>query len=215
MNRFYIKLKFFLIFHKSKFLKKKIFYLSKKKENFKNQLFQYKFNERWFLNNIDVINYFLPSLKNIEFNYLEVGSHEGMSLLNVLTQYKNVRATSIDIWSDNIIEKTFDENLKHFKNCTKIKDDSIVSLRKLKNGDKKFDYIFIDGLHEGDHILIDAIQAFKILKINGIMIFDDFMQHDEKLIYKSYEGIYYFLKLFKKEIKILYFQNILIIKKIK
>ena len=215
MNRFYIKLKFFFIFYKSKFLKKKIFYLSKKKENFKNQLFQYKFNERWFFNNIEIINYFLPSLKDIEFNYLEVGSHEGLSLLNVLTQYKNVQATSIDIWSDNIIEKTFDENLKHFKNNRKIKDDSIVSLRKLKNGDKKFDYIFIDGSHEGDHILIDAIQAFKILKINGIMIFDDFMQHDGKLIYKSYEGIYYFLQLFKKKIKILYFQNILIIKKIK
>jgi len=178
-------------------------------------LFQYKFNERWFFNNIEIINYFLPSLKDIEFNYLEVGSHEGLSLLNVLTQYKNVQATSIDIWSDNIIEKTFDENLKHFKNNRKIKDDSIVSLRKLKNGDKKFDYIFIDGSHEGDDILIDAIQAFKILKINGIMIFDDFMQHDEKLIYKSYEGIYYFLQLFKKKIKILYFQNILIIKKIK
>jgi hypothetical protein len=212
MNRFFIKLEFFLKFYKSKFLKKKIFNFQKE-ENFKNQLSQYKFNELWFFNNIEIINYFLPRLKDIEFNYLEVGSHEGMSLLNVLTQYKNVQATSIDIWSDNIIEKTFDENLKHFKNCNKIKQDSIAALRKLKNEDKKFDYIFIDGCHEGDHILIDAIQAFKILKINGIMIFDDFMQHDEKLKHKSYEGIYYFLKLFKKEIKILYFQNILIIKK--
>ena len=212
MNRFFIKLEFFFLFYKSKFLKKKIFNIQKKID-FKNQLSQYKFNERWFLNNIEIINYFLPRLKDIEFNYLEIGSHEGMSLLNVLAQYKNVRATSIDVWSDNMIENTFDENLKHFKNSEKIKQDSIIALRKLKNEDRKFDYIFIDGLHEGDHILIDAIQAFKILKINGIMIFDDFMQHDVKLIYKSYVGIYYFLKLFKKEIKILYFQNILIIKK--
>ena len=62
-----------------------------------NKFFQKK-------NNIEIINYFLPSLKDIEFNYLEVGSHEGLSLLNVLTQYKNVQTTSIDIWSDNIID---------------------------------------------------------------------------------------------------------------
>ena len=69
-------------------------------------------------------------------------------------------------------------------------------------------------MHEGTHVLIDAIKSFKLLKINGIMIFDDFMQHDKNLLHKSYEGIYHFLKLFKKKIKILYFQNILVIKKI-
>jgi hypothetical protein len=37
--------------------------------------------------------------------------------------------------------------------------------------------------------------------------------NDKNLLYKSYEGIYHFLKLFKKQIKILYFQNILVIKK--
>ena len=92
--------------------------------------------------------------------------------------------------------------------------DSIIALRKLKDSNREFDYIYVDGLHEGTHVLMDAIQSFKILKINGIMIFDDFMQYDKNLLYKSYEGIYYFLKLFKKQIKILYFQNILIIKKI-
>lgn len=92
--------------------------------------------------------------------------------------------------------------------------DSIIALRKLKDTNREFDYIYVDGLHEGTHVLMDAIQSFKILKIDGIMIFDDFMQYDKNLLYKTYEGIYYFLKLFKKQIKILYFQNILIIKKI-
>ena len=137
-----------------------------------------------------------------------------MSLLNILVQYKNVCATSIDLWNDIAIEKVFDENLKDFKNLEKIKLDSIIALRKLKDSNREFDYIYVDGLHEGTHVLMDAIQSFKILKINGIMIFDDFMQYDKNLLYKSYEGIYYFLKLFKKQIKILYFQNILIIKKI-
>ena len=46
------------------------------------------------------------------------------------------------------------------------------------------------------------------------MILDDFMQDDKNISYQSYEGLFYFLELFRKEIKILYLQNILVLKKI-
>ena len=215
MNRLSIKLEYFFYFLRSKILKKKIFNSEEIGSlNFKKKISQYKFKDFWFLNNVEIINYFLPKFKDIKFDYLEIGSHEGMSLLNILDQYKNVRATSIDLWSDTEIEKVFDQNLKNFNNLEKIKLDSIFALRKLKDNNREFDYIYVDGLHEGTHVLIDAIQSFKLLKINGIIIFDDFMQYDKSLLYKSYEDIYSFLKLFKKQIKILYFQNILVVKKI-
>ena len=216
MNRLLIKLEFFFYFFKSKALKKKIFNIEKKNSlNFKKIISKYRFENFWFLNNIEIINYFLPKSKDIKFDYMEIGSHEGMSLLNILEQYKNVSATAIDLWSDNKIQKVFDENLKDFKNLEKINLDSIIALRKLKDNNREFDYIYVDGLHEGAHVLIDAIQSFRLLKINGIIIFDDFLQYDKNLLYQSYQGIYAFLKLFKKEIKILYFQNILVVKKIK
>ena len=215
MNRLFIKLEYFFYFFKSKILKKNIFISEEKNTlNFKKKISKYKFKDFWFLNNVEIVNYFLPKFKNVKFDYLEIGCHEGMSLLNILDQYKNVRVTCIDLWSDVAAERVFDENFKNFKNLEKIKSDSIIALRKLSDNNREFDYIYIDGLHEGTHILIDAIQSFKLLKKKGIIIFDDFMQHDKSLLHKSYQGIYFFLKLFKKQLKILYFQNILVVKKI-
>jgi hypothetical protein len=214
MNKFFIKVRYFFIFYRSKFLKKKIYNLGKKsKLEFKNKIQGYNFTTFWFLNNLEIFSYFLPEDYNKSFYYLEIGSYEGMSLLYVLERYKNSKVTSIDLWNDNDIEISFNKNINNYSNLIKIKSDSIIALREFNKKNKKFDYIYIDGLHEGTHVIVDAIEAFKLLDINGIMIFDDFMQDDKNISYQSYEGIFYFLELFKKEIKILYLQNILVLKK--
>ena len=214
MNKFFIKAKYFFIFYRSKFLKKKIYNLGKEsKLEFKNTIKRYNFTTFWFLNNLEIFNYFLPRDYNKSYNYLEIGSYEGMSLLYVLEKYKNAKITSIDLWNDSDIESSFNKNINNYSNLIKIKSDSIISLRELNKKNKKFDYIYIDGLHEGTHVIVDAIEAFKLLDLNGIMIFDDFMQDDKNISCQSYEGIFYFLELFKKQIKILYFQNILVLKR--
>ena len=199
-------------------------------ESLKNKFIEYikkkYINDRWFLNNFDIINYFLPKDMNKKFSYLEVGSYEGLSSLNILKFYKNANATFVDIWdlpnsnskslSSNFkkIEKRFDMNMKEFKSFKKIKQDSLVAIRNFIKINKKFNYIYIDGSHNGEDVISDAIEGFKILKNGGVMIFDDAMHpYNSSIKYQTYDGLYYFLKMFKKEIKILYFQNILIIKK--
>jgi hypothetical protein len=42
-------------------------------------------------------------------------------------------------------------------------------------------------LHLGEHVIVDAIESFKILKNNGLMIFDDFLQFDPNRKYQTYE----------------------------
>jgi len=80
---------------------------------------------------------------------------------------------------------------------------------------REYDCIYVDGSHNGEDVIVDAIESFKILETNGIMIFDDAMvKFDTNKKYQTYEGVIFFLKMFKKQIKILYLKNIILIKKI-
>ena len=220
-----LKLKYFVHYYKSKILKKKC------KKNYKDQKIQFEydikeksFSNKWFLNNFDIFSFFLPQDKNSKFDYLEVGCFEGLSSFFVLSEYKAVDATLLDIWdmpnansktlshNFNSIENTFDDNLSQF-NFTKIKDDSVVAMRTLFKQKKSFDFIYIDGSHNGEDILSDAIEAFKILKKEGLIFFDDFLQHDKNRALQSYEGIEKFLTLYSSYLKIEYFQNNLVVRK--
>ena len=220
-----LKLKYFVHYYKSKILKKKC------KKNYKDQKIKFEydikeknFSNKWFLNNFDIFNFFLPKEKNSKFDYLEVGCFEGLSSFFVLSEYKAVNAILLDIWdmpnpnsktlshNFNSIEKAFDNNLSGF-NFTKIKDDSVVAMRKLFKQNKSFDFIYIDGSHNGEDILSDAIEAFKILKKEGLIFFDGFLQYDKNRALQSYDGIAKFLDLYSNYLKIEYFQNNLVVRK--
>ena len=222
---FFLKLKYFLHYYKSKALKKrcKKDYASQKKI-FEQKLDHKNFSQKWFLNNFEIFTFFLPKDKSLKFDYLEVGCYEGLSSFYVLSEYKSVNAFFLDIWdmpnpnsktlspNFDLIEKAFDQNLSGF-DFKKMKNDSVISMRKLLKDNVHFDFIYIDGSHNGEDILSDAIEAFKILKVNGLMFFDDFLQHDDNRILQSYVGIDKFLSLYSDYLKIEYFQNNLVVRK--
>ncbi len=222
---FFLKLKYFLHYYKYKELKK----IFKKDYAYKKKIFEQKldhkhFSQKWFLNNFEIFTFFLPKDKSLKFDYLEVGCYEGLSSFYVLSEYKSVNAFFLDIWdmpnpnsktlstNFDLIEKAFDQNLSGF-NFKKIKNDSVISMRKLLKENVHFDFIYIDGSHNGEDILSDAIEAFKILKVNGLMFFDDFLQHDDNRILQSYVGIDKFLSLYSDYLEIEYFQNNLVVRK--
>jgi predicted O-methyltransferase YrrM len=41
--------------------------------------------------------------------------------------------------------------------------------------EQQFDLIYIDGSHQAPDVLADAILSFKLLRVGGIMIFDDYL----------------------------------------
>ena len=111
------------------------------------------------------------------------------------------------------VEKRFDKNLSEFS-FSKIKSDSVISMRQLAKENKKFDIIYIDGSHNGEDILSDAIEAFKLLNLNGIIIFDDIANTNQEISKQSFEGFNSFIKFYNNEIKLLYLSKIAVIKKI-
>ena len=53
-------------------------------------------------------------------------------------------------------------------------DDQLVKL--INNGKKNyFDFIYIEGAHLGPDVLCDAVLSFRLLKIGGVMAFDDYL----------------------------------------
>ena len=227
LDMFLLKLKYLFYYYKSKFLKKKCkVEYSKQKIDFIDKISNKKFTNKWFLNNFEIFNYFLPKNRNEKFNYLEIGCYEGLSSFYVLSEFKFVNAYFLDIWDEpnknsksltndfGKVEKCFDENISEF-NFTKIKGDSVTSMRKLLRNDISFDFIYIDGSHNGEDILSDAIEAFKILNKGGFIFFDDFLQYEKNRKIQSYVGIEKFLELYSNDLQIVFFQNNLAVKKVK
>ena len=139
--------------------------------------------------------------------------------------YKNAHVISIDLWdvpnknSEALevdfseVERRFDKNLSEF-DFLKIKSDSVVSMRQLAKQNRKFDIIYIDGSHNGEDILSDAIESFKLVNLNGIIILDDIVNINDKIKKQSFEGFNSFLKFSKNKIKLIYLSKIAVIKKV-
>lgn len=55
-----------------------------------------------------------------------------------------------------------------------IRGFSDIILPNLISTNKKYDIIFIDGNHTTPYVLSDAVMSWKLLNVNGVMIFDDY-----------------------------------------
>ena len=90
------------------------------------------------------------------------------------------------------------------------KEDKFVVHRGYSNNivptfqDDYFDIIYIDGNHEPEYVMEDAVLAFRKLKKNGYIIFDDYGWGGPDLTQKGIDG---FLSGYHKRIKFLGIKN--------
>ena len=163
----------------------------------------FEFTTNWFeLNGKQVWDALLPQLN--PYKVLEIGSYEGEStcyLINYLSKKENTELYCIDNWTGAIeqknrsinmeeVEKRFNNNVKIAMNetsnaikFTKFKGNSDIHLSKLLLDNKinYFDFIYVDGSHQAPDVLFDAVMAFKLLRKNGIIAFDDYLWFERSL----------------------------------
>ena len=150
-----------------------------------------KLSNDWFSQNIpnwlSVIDEY--GLRSIDIKALEIGSWEGLSSFFILSEMPNAQLTCVDTWegadehkdgstvSNKVlsqIEQNFDNNMSKFSSrLTKYKGTSFSFFSK-NNLRCHYDFIYVDGSHHIDDVIIDALKCFEMLKVGGIMVFDDY-----------------------------------------
>lgn len=120
----------------------------------------------------------LKHLDGLPCQLLEIGSLEGGSALwmaDNLLSHPDSRVMCIDIWPKPIRERHFNRNQKLCKRGDQIikrkgySFDQLLALRV-----SCFDFIYIDGSHEGRDVIQDWILAYPLLKSKGLLCFDDY-----------------------------------------
>jgi len=107
---------------------------------------------------------------------LEIGSWEGRSTLFFLNFFPLSRITCLDIFmlgNDGL----FDANVmqRHSHRVRKIASRSITALDRFATREKRsFDFIYVDGSHERDDVMMDTLLSWRLLKVGGTLIWDDY-----------------------------------------
>lgn len=130
------------------------------------------------------------SFMNRPIRYLEIGAHCGIHLLCVaasFAKHPDSELFGIDPWEDYNDypeykgvqmhhQEAFECNIAMFPNMKqKIKSFKGYSHEIIPTFDADFfDIIYIDGNHQPEYVLEDGVLAFRKVKPNGILIFDDY-----------------------------------------
>lgn len=163
-------------------------------------------------------------------NFLEIGSFEGLSAnyfidnfllgkncfitcIDPFIKYGESTLTKMSEWDIYINESTYDKFINNtFKNRDKIVLKRGLSVDILTTLEPIYDFIYVDGDHSEDAVWLDAIYSFKILRKDGIIVFDDYEWNTGK---KSPKGaIDRFLREYRDLIEVIDINRQVVVKKL-
>lgn len=175
----------------------------------------YQFTQDWFTHNIPIWKRHLQQLAGIaDFQVVEIGSFQGMSacwLLDNILTHPTAKITCIDLY----FQETFKGNIVKTGVGEKVIELEGYSQDLLVNLDSGFyDIAYVDGCHKPTSALQDAILSWRLVKVGGLMIFDDYEftfpdspEQDTKI------GIDVFIEMFGSQLEVVHKGYQLIVKK--
>ncbi len=161
---------------------------------------QYVFTNNWFNGAArSVWETLIPQISPSRI--LEIGSYEGAStcfLIELLGQIHATEIHCVDTWDGGIEHQSFGVEMKsvearfhhnvavatqkapHQVTLTIHKGYSDQQLATLLSTEKRayFDFIYVDGSHQAPDVLADAVMSFRLLRVGGVMVLDDYLWED-------------------------------------
>lgn len=160
----------------------------------------YEFTNRWFDTSARGIwDQLMPRIRPTRV--LEIGSYEGASacyLIDTLAREQPIELHCVDTWAGGVehqadgsaasdmgaVERRFRANVD--RACSRaahpvtleihkgLSDDVLPALlAKGRRGG--FDFVYVDGSHQAPDVLADAVLAFRLVRVGGVIAFDDYL----------------------------------------
>jgi predicted O-methyltransferase YrrM len=186
-----------------------------------------EFTQDWFSHNIlglTEMMKLLPERKRI----LEIGSFEGRSSIwfhNQLIENTDSKIMCLDTWKGSEEHAGIDFMAVYKRFLKNIADLPMLNWAGLDvsshfaiqwNDEDYYNFIYIDGSHQAPDVLIDAIFAWKMLEVGGIMVFDDYAWGNElPVLHRPKPAIDVFMMIFAEKLTLLMIGNQLAIRKLR
>lgn len=181
----------------------------------------YEFTQDWFSWNEPTWEAMFKELTPRK-KFLEIGCFEGRStvwLIENALEYGGV-ILSVDTFEGGFehspatmkgVEKRFKKNVEEaIKNNPKkissavMVKTSIDAMAHLLKQRIEYDFIYIDGSHSGPDVLSDAIMAYHLCRVGGMIAFDDYLWGNQAdLIERPKVAIDCFVNIFAKKVKLI------------
>jgi predicted O-methyltransferase YrrM len=157
---------------------------------------------------------------------LEVGTYAGTSLVEMLRILPEATAVALDRWTnydenglaslaaleERGIERVFHENLRRASVAGRVvalKGDSVDRLLELVEQKERFDFIYVDGSHKCIDCYTDMALSWRLLKVGGTMMIDDYLYGFAKVesgcvLDYPMKGIDHFLSKYEGQYRVLH-----------
>lgn len=134
---------------------------------------------------------FKKNTQGMKFNFaLEIGAFEGLTSCYICDKLltEGGRLICVDPLTDEYLPGHEDNAMfvGQFQRFTRNTKGKPIELIRKKSIDAfaemehyRFDFIYIDGDHTENAVYLDAVNCFKLLKVGGHMLFDDYQWREE------------------------------------